>query len=100
MAEETTFETTTTVVQNLERIETALIVLFEQQQLLSTGHLSHTEEQSLFASQLHLMVSIKSSVQLAKLAVWSLIVPAGVEESQQELTVHRCEPEEEEATAD
>jgi hypothetical protein len=91
-------ETATTVVQNLERIETALIVLFEQQQLLSTGYLSHTEELSLFAAQLHLMLSIKSSVQLAKLAVWSLIVPEAVEGSQQDLTVHHCEPEEEEAT--
>jgi hypothetical protein len=91
-------ETATTVVKNLANIETALIVLFEQQQHLSTGLLSRTDERSISASQLHLLLQVKSAVQVARLAVWSLVVPeapevAVMEESEPELTVYHCEPE-------
>jgi len=48
----------------------------EQQQHLSTGLLSRTDERSFFASQLSLMMQMKSAVQVARLAAGSLIVPA------------------------
>jgi hypothetical protein len=95
MSEEATFETATTVVKTLEDIETTLIILFEQQQHLSTGLLSRTDQRTLFASQLRLMLQMKSAVQLARLAVWSLVVPEA-EEVVKEPTVYHCEPVEEE----
>ena len=90
------------VVKTLDNIETTLILLFEQQRHLTSGSLSHTDEQSLFASQLSLMIQMKSAVQLARVMVWGLIVPT-IEESAPEVTVYRCEPneddEEEQATS-
>jgi hypothetical protein len=88
-------ETASTVVKTLEDIETTLIILFEQQQHLSTGLLSLADQRSLFASQLRLMLQMKSAVQLARLAVWSMVVPV-TEEVVEEPTVYVCEPEEEE----
>src|SRR5687768_10309138 len=82
-------ETATTVVKTLEGVETALVMLFEQQQHLSTGLLSHTDEQSLFASQLRLMLQMKSAVQLARLAVWSMVIPT-TEAVVKEPTVYVC----------
>ena len=88
-------ETATTVVKNLADIETALVMLFEQQQHLSTGLLSRTDERDISSRQLHLLLQVKSAVQVAKLAVWSLVVPV-MEESEPELTVYHCEPGNEE----
>jgi hypothetical protein len=88
-------ETATTVVQNLANIETSLIILFENQQHLSTGLLSRTDERDISSRQLHLLLQVKSAVQVAKLAVWSLVVPV-MEESEPELTVYHCEPGDEE----
>ena len=88
-------QTATTVVKNLANIETALVMLFEQQQHLSTGLLSRTDERDISSRQLHLLLQVKSAVQVAKLAVWSLVVPA-VEERVNEPTVYRCEPDDEE----
>jgi hypothetical protein len=87
-------ETATTVVKNLANIETALIVLFENQQHLSAGLLSRTDERDISSRQLHLLLQVKSAVQIAKLAVWSLVVPEA-KESVKELTVYRCEPADE-----
>jgi len=87
-------ETATTVVKTLEGVEAALIMLFEQQQHLSKGSLSSSDERSLFASQLSLMVHMKSALQVARLQCWSLIVPE-VQESAPEVTVYRCEPADE-----
>jgi hypothetical protein len=88
-------QTATTVVKNLANIEIALIMLFEQQQHLSTGLLSHTDERDISSRQLHLLLQVKSAVEVARLAVWSLVVPA-VKESVNELAVYRCEPDDEE----
>jgi hypothetical protein len=88
-------ETATTVVKNLADIETALVMLFEQQQHLSTGLLSRTDERDISSRQLHLLLQVKSAVEVARLAVWSLVVPV-VEESEPELTVYHCEPGNEE----
>jgi hypothetical protein len=88
-------EAATTTVRTLERIETMLIILFEQQQHLSTGLLSRTDERDISSRQLHLLLQVKSAVQIAKLAVWSLVVPEA-KESVKELTVYRCEPADEE----
>ena len=88
-------QTATTVVKNLANIETALIVLFENQQHLSTGLLSRTDERDISARQLHLLLQVKSAVQVARLAVWSMIVPT-VEERVNDLAVYRCEPDDEE----
>jgi hypothetical protein len=62
-------QTATTVVKNLASIETALIILFEQQQHISTGLLSRTDERDICSRQLHLLLQVKSAVQIAKLAV-------------------------------
>ena len=86
-------ETATTVVQNLVNIETALIVLFENQQHLSTGLLS-PDERDISSRQLHLLLQVKSAVEVARLAVWSMIVPT-VEERVNDLAVYRCEPDDE-----
>jgi hypothetical protein len=89
-------ETATTVVKNLANIETALIVLFENQQHLSTGLLSRTDERDIASRQLHLLLQAKSAVEVARLAVWSLVVPMNDESTKvNEVTVYRCEPEEE-----
>ena len=88
-------QTATTVVKNLANIETALIMLFEQQQHLSTGLLSRTDERDISSRQLHLLLQVKSAVQVARLAVWSMIVPT-VEERVNDLAVYRCEPDDEE----
>jgi hypothetical protein len=85
-------QTATTVVKNLANIETALVMLFEQQQHLSTGLLSRTDERDIASRQLHLLLQVKSAVQVARLAVWSLVVPV-IEESEPELMVYHCEPE-------
>ena len=85
----------TTVVKNLANIETALVILFENQQHLSTGLLSRTDERDIASRQLHLLLQAKSAVQVARLAVWSMIVPT-VEERVNDLAVYRCEPDDEE----
>jgi hypothetical protein len=91
-------ETATTVVKNLEGIETTLIMLFENQQHLSTGLLSHTDERDIASRQLHLLLQVKSAVEVARIAVWSMIVPT-LEERVNEPTVYRCEPDDEEEDA-
>ena len=53
-------ETATTVVKNLEGIETTLIMLFEQQQHLSTDLLSRTDERDISSRQLHLLFGCPS----------------------------------------
>jgi hypothetical protein len=87
-------ETATTVVKNLANIETTLIMLFEQQQHLSTGLLSRTDERDIASRQLHLLLQVKSAVEVARIAVWSMIVPT-VEERVNEPTVYHCEPADE-----
>jgi hypothetical protein len=88
-------QTATTVVKTLAGIETSLIILFENQQHLSTGLLSRTDERDISARQLHLLLQVKSAVEVARLAVWSMIVPT-VEERVNDLAVYRCEPDDEE----
>ena len=88
-------QTATTVVKTLAGIDSSLIILFENQQHLSTGLLSRTDERDISARQLHLLLQVKSAVQVARLAVWSMIVPT-VEERVNDLAVYRCEPDDEE----
>src|SRR5688572_25996848 len=88
-------ETATRVVNTLEDIETNLIILFEQQQHLSTGLLSLADQRSISANQLQLLLQVQSAVKLVRLAVWSLVVPT-TEEVVDEPTVYVCEPEDEE----
>jgi len=88
-------QTATTLVETLAGIDTSLIILFENQQHLSTGLLSRTDERDISARQLHLLLQVKSAVEVARLAVWSMIVPT-VEERVNDLAVYRCEPDDEE----
>lgn len=80
-----------TIVNSLEHIENTLMVIFEQQQHLASGVLPYVEERRLYASQLQLILQVKSAVQMARLATWSLIVP---EAPEVELPLHeiKCEP--------
>jgi hypothetical protein len=89
------------VVKTLENIETTLVILFENQQHLSTGTLSRTDERSIAASQLRLLLQVRSDVQVARLAVWSLVVPSTAESTEVDaLTVYRCEPADGEEVSD
>lgn len=84
-----------TALDTLNTLEATLMILFDQQQKLSSGALPFSMECSLRASQVQLMREMYAEVKAARLAVWSLVVPT-IEEVIEEPTVMYCEPVNEE----